>query len=32
MAAMAFGLFWLIWILIETVRLGSAADLARSPR
>ena len=22
MAAMAFGLFWLIWILIETVRLG----------
>lgn len=23
MAAMAFGLFWLIWILIETVRLGA---------
>ena len=22
MAAMAFGLFWLTWILIETVRLG----------
>ena len=22
LAAMAFGLFWLIWILVETVRLG----------
>ena len=22
LAAMAFGVFWLIWILIETVRLG----------
>jgi phosphate transport system permease protein len=23
LAAMAFGLFWLIWILVETIRLGS---------
>jgi phosphate transport system permease protein len=22
LAAMAFGLFWLVWILVETVRLG----------
>jgi phosphate transport system permease protein len=22
LAAMAFGLFWLVWILFETVRLG----------
>ncbi|MEO8079180.1 MAG: phosphate ABC transporter permease PstA [Caldimonas sp.] len=29
LAAMAFGLFWLIWILIETVRLG-ASGLALS--
>ena len=34
LAAMAFGLFWLIWILVETVRLGIGGAGARrsSPR
>ena len=29
LAAMAFGVFWLIWILVETVRLGIGGDCAR---